>query len=1063
MLNMLVLCYRLVETNRKKRRLFMKNKMNFLGLALALGGMLLSGCGKTNDPLTTSSSSNSTQTPSTSTSTTPSESTSSGSESTSSTFTREDAKRIFQEALDADYSNMIVNVTMSYDIGFGVQDEYFEEIAYNGYYIIPALYEGDTTLFYHDYQGESYLYFPDNYGHGDGWLNKGEKDSALGIENTYFSWDYSVQYLDIEKVAYSSGYYVIADEDYILELNQTMFRFAWFNDIQYVTMLVSDGHITDIVGLCSLEDEEQYVRIQMRYFGNSAYTDTLPEAPNEDNIKTYYEYTGKDPIVDKYVSSLTVELVDEVKSDNVNDVILDLDETAVVKSSYLPSDANKVDITWHSSDENVIKIDYHQTTLHRILRAVNEGTAEIYATAVGENNTTVTSNKIKVKVNSLKEQNKEGAVYDFDFVNIANDNVIAINNVSTSATSSIVSNRATLRDSTSIGNHFEKGRQILCLDPLATDFSKPSGSYITFDFDDQQVSSLSFYYGMIYENQRAYLNQINKALVLTSNDGENWTEYDFLQEMKDKISASNLKLFELEFAPASQVKIFLSASMIGNQFLFAMDHVLFLTDENCHQHHDPSTDIDVTSVEITTSKTSLKVEESTTFAATVLPSDATNKAVTWHSTNEEVLSINENGVVTALKAGTSEVYATSVNNIESNHVTITVKEKDHLPEKYLQKSYAALEVLIKNSFYDFKLNIVDAYQAQLEVTPEKDEKVVYNFTLDHYDEESKYYYFTNENSYTMRIKFSEFTTVIEVFAELDNQITLGNKYTNSGEEFALYVASTSIETTFDEKTMVVGEKTKLSASVVPDNATYTEVTYTNSNPNVADFESTNSESLVAKSVGTTTITYRSHDGVTKEVTIEVKEPVKVTEIVLDKTEITSLEIGKSETVTATVKPDDAANKNVTWSTNNEKVATVDQNGKIKAVGEGDAIITCTSNDNAEVKATVSVHVVASSSAVSLPSGFSGEFEGGFYYGTYMTTAIVDEEAGTITFSCEDADYEEIFTLSAIDADGNYVFNGSEGSQITVYIFSGNNSFQVIDGEISGVEYYGSEEITFYLA
>ena len=146
----------------------MKHKMNLMGLVLALGGMLLSGCGSSTKPST----SNSTETPSTSTST--------GGEETSSTFTREDAKRIFQEALDADYSNMIVAMSMSYDLGNGVQDEYIEEIVYNDYTIIPALYDGDTTLYYHDYEGESYLYFPDNYGHGDGWLNKGEKDSALG-------------------------------------------------------------------------------------------------------------------------------------------------------------------------------------------------------------------------------------------------------------------------------------------------------------------------------------------------------------------------------------------------------------------------------------------------------------------------------------------------------------------------------------------------------------------------------------------------------------------------------------------------------------------------------------------------------------------------------------------------------------------------------------------------------------------------------------------------------------------------------------------------------------------
>lgn len=1035
----------------------MKHKMNLMGLVLALGGMLLSGCGSSTKPST----SNSTETPSTSTST--------GGEETSSTFTREDAKRIFQEALDADYSNMIVAISMSYDLENGVQNEYIEEIVYNGYTIIPALYDGDATLYYHDYEGESYLYFPDNYGHGDAWLNKGKDDAALGLENTYFSWDYSLPYIDIERVAYSSGYYIIADSELIETLNNTMFRFAWFNDIEYVTMLVSDGHITDIVGLCSLENDEEFVRIQMRYFGNAAYTDNLPTAPNKDNIKTYYEYTGTEPFVDKYVSSLTVEVKDEVKSDDTYGVILDLDETATVAASYLPEDANKVEITWHSSDESIVKIDYHQTTLHRILRAMKEGEVEIYATAVGENNTTVTSNKIKVKVNSLKQQNKNGAVYDFDFVNIANDNVIAINNVTTNATSEIVSNRATLRDSSEASaNRFETGRQLLCLDPLKTDFSKPSGAYITFDFDDQQVFSLSFYYGMIYENHRNYLKQVNKAVVLTSNDGETWAEYDFLEEMQNNISSTNLKLLEVSFAPASQVKILLSASMVGNQFLFAMDHVLFLTDENCHQHQDPSTNVDVTGIEITATKTLLKEEETATFVSSITPSDATNKTLTWHSTNEEVLSISDTGVATALTAGTAEVYATSVNNVESNHVTITIKEKDHLPDTQVNKSYAAIDIYTNSNYYDFKLNLTDLYYATLEVMASGAEKVTYNFTLDHYDDDSRFYYFTNENSLTMKVKFNDSTSNAEVFAELENKLSLGNKYTNSGEEFALYVASTGITTSFDEKTMTVGSKVTLIADVEPANATYKDVTYTNTHPEVADFEETdmdedNSTTLVAKSVGSTTITFVNHEGFSKSVTIMVTEPVKVSEIVLDKTEIASLEVGKSETVTATINPSDAANKNVTWSTSNDKVAMVNKNGKITGIGEGDAIITCTANDNSGVKAIVTVHVVASTGSVSLPEGISGDYEGGFYYGTYQTIATVDEKAGSIRLVCEDAEYDETFTLTHIDADGNYVFKGTGDNQILVFI-SGNTSFLVVGGEIAELEYDGTEgDISFFLS
>ena len=59
------------------------------------------------------------------------------------------------------------------------------------------------------------------------------------------------------------------------------------------------------------------------------------------------------------------------------------------------------------------------------------------STAKDANENDVVSNKLKVKVNPVAEQNKEGCVYDFNFVNIANDYVIATNNIDTKATHEI--------------------------------------------------------------------------------------------------------------------------------------------------------------------------------------------------------------------------------------------------------------------------------------------------------------------------------------------------------------------------------------------------------------------------------------------------------------------------------------------------------------------------------------------------------------------------------------------------------------------------------------------------
>ncbi len=81
---------------------------------------------------------------------------------------------------------------------------------------------------------------------------------------------------------------------------------------------------------------------------------------------------------------------------------------------------------------------------------------------------------------------------------------------------------------------------------------------------------------------------------------------------------------------------------------------------------------------------------------------------------------------------------------------------------------------------------------------------------------------------------------------------------------------------------------------------------------------------------------------TKRGTLTGHVTYKVTNVTLNKNSLT-LEVGDSETLTATVEPDDATNKNVTWQSDSADVATV-QNGTVTAVGEGETTIRVTTED-----------------------------------------------------------------------------------------------------------------------
>ena len=109
---------------------------------------------------------------------------------------------------------------------------------------------------------------------------------------------------------------------------------------------------------------------------------------------------------------------------------------------------------------------------------------------------------------------------------------------------------------------------------------------------------------------------------------------------------------------------------------------------------------------------------------------------------------------------------------------------------------------------------------------------------------------------------------------------------------------------------------------------------------------------------TTTYSHKVTAAVTVKVSFKALPPsvVEVTGVTLNKSELT-LEEGKSEQLTATIKPEKATNKAVTWSSNKPDVAAVDKDGKVTAHKAGEATITVTTTDGGKT-ASCTVNVTA---------------------------------------------------------------------------------------------------------
>ena len=154
--------------------------------------------------------------------------------------------------------------------------------------------------------------------------------------------------------------------------------------------------------------------------------------------------------------------------------------------------------------------------------------------------------------------------------------------------------------------------------------------------------------------------------------------------------------------------------------------------------------------------------------------------------------------------------------------------------------------------------------------------------------------------------------------------------------------------------LVEGDKATLVASVKPANASDQSVTWSCSDNSVA---MVSSGQVTALKAGTATVTVTTVDGgksATCKVTVKEKT-YAVESVALDQTSLELTE-GDNTTLTATITPSNATNKNVKWSTSDKSVATVTE-GKVTAIKAGTATVTVTTEDGSKT-ATCKVTVKA---------------------------------------------------------------------------------------------------------
>ena len=316
---------------------------------------------------------------------------------------------------------------------------------------------------------------------------------------------------------------------------------------------------------------------------------------------------------------------------------------------------------------------------------------------------------------------------------------------------------------------------------------------------------------------------------------------------------------------------------------------------------EPVEPIAVTSISLNKKELVLSEGDSETLVATVKPDDATDKTVTWSSSNDSIATVDKNGQVTAVKEGAAVITAKAGEKSATCDVTVNASA---IPVSGITLGEEELSLEVGTSFHSLYA-VVSPVNAT-------DKTVVW----------------TNSDD-----------TVIAICTEEDNPnglvVTARKEGTSTitataGGKSATCVVTvspkTEISLLYSSLSLVEGESKTITVRTVPENA---KVTWESSDENVATVDA--GGTVTAKKEGSATITARNGEKyATCVVTVRRK-------FELNKYELTLAE-GDSETLTTTIQYDDATGESVSWSSGSEITAIVDDNGKVTGVSFGNTII-----------------------------------------------------------------------------------------------------------------------------
>lgn len=332
--------------------------------------------------------------------------------------------------------------------------------------------------------------------------------------------------------------------------------------------------------------------------------------------------------------------------------------------------------------------------------------------------------------------------------------------------------------------------------------------------------------------------------------------------------------------------------------------------------------IKVTGIKLNKSSSSLLVGETETLKTTITPADASNKNVTWSSSDETVATVSSTGKITAKSIGTAIITA----SVDGYSATCKVTVSYSLSLKGI-------------SLNQTNINIKEKQTTQL--------SVIYNPQ----NATNKKVTWKSSNNAVVTVSSSGLVTAVSKGSATITVISNDGGYVATCkvtvEEISKKV--TDIKLNKKEITLLAGKTETIIATIIPDYAENKKIIWTSSDERKATVEN---GKITAISPGTVEIKATTEDG-NKEAICKVTITAAPLEKITFKEESQTIYIGDELKLNVITSPQGSVLENAIWISEEPSIATV-ENGKVMARSPGETIITVSSEDG---KITASTKVI----------------------------------------------------------------------------------------------------------